>query len=87
MLVIFDLRQVGWIQVILQVHKVLLDAPRRHEAVEDRHASGLVVRSARTGTTKRLLTDDSTSALLIVVHIARSVTELVRSEQKGFAVL
>jgi hypothetical protein len=71
---------------ILQSHKVLLYAPGAHKPVEDRNASGLIVRSTRACTTKRLLANDGTRALLVVVHVTSRVAETVGSCQKRLAV-
>jgi hypothetical protein len=70
--------QVAWVLEVFEANKVLLDAPRAHETIEEADATRLVVRSARTSTTKRLLTNYGTSALIVVVNVTRSMPESVR---------
>ena len=79
------LLQVGRVDVVFNPDKVLLDAPRRDEAVEDGHAACLVVRTTRTRTAKWLLADDRASALFVVVDVAGCVSQLVRRLQKSLA--
>ena len=77
------LHEVGRVQVVLEPYEVLLDAARRHEAVEDRDRARLVVGAARARTTERLLADNGARALLVVVDVARSVAQTVgRLEQR-----
>ena len=79
------LLQVGRVDVVFNPDKVLLDAPRRDEAVEDGHAACLVVRTTRTRTAKWLLADDRARALLVVVNVTRRVTQTVRRLQESLA--
>lgn len=81
------LYKIGRIEVILQRHEVFLDTPRRHKAIEDRHASCLVVCAACSSTAERLLPDDGAGALLIVVHVAGGVAQLVGSKEQCLALL
>ncbi len=69
--------KVRWVKGILQPHKALLNAPRRHEPVEDRDAASLVIRPTRARATKRLLPDHRARALLVVVHVPRRVAQRV----------
>ena len=78
--------QVRWVAEILKGDKVLLDAPCAHEPVENADAACLVVRAARARTAEGLLPDDGTRALLVVVHVAGGVAELVRGEDERSAV-
>ncbi len=78
--------EVRRVDIVLETDEVFLDAPGGDEAVEDRDASRLVVRPACARTTEWLLTDDSTSALLVVVDVARGVAQTVRRMQESLAV-
>ena len=80
------LHKVGRVQVVLEPYEVFLDAARGHEAVEDRDATGLIVRAARACTAEWLLTDDRSCALLVVVDVACRVAEAVSGLQKHLAV-
>ena len=81
-----SLHEVRRIEVVLEADKVLLDATRRHEAVEDGHASGFVVGATSTRTAERLLTDDGTCAFFVVVHVTSSVAKLVGRLEESLAV-
>jgi hypothetical protein len=70
----------------LQAHKVLLDTPSAHEAVEERDGARLVVRPRRARAAERLLSDDRTRALLVVVHVPRGVAERRRRVHERSAV-
>jgi len=72
-LLAFNLDEIRGIGEIFQTDEILLDAPRRYEAVEDRHAPGLVIGSTRARTAKRLLSDNGSCALLVVVDVAGGV--------------
>lgn len=74
------------VQVVLQPNKIFLDTPRRHEAIENRHAARLVVRPARACTPERLLAHDGARALLVVVHVPGGVAQTVRRLDEGLAV-
>lgn len=78
--------KVRWVREVLEPDEVLLDAPRGHEAIEDRDAARLVVRAAAPRATERLLADDRARALLVVVHVAGGVTQAVRRVYEGLAV-
>ena len=80
------LLEVGRVQEVIQSDKVLLDATRRHEAVEDGHTSSLVVGATSTRTAERLLTDDGTRAFFVVVHVTSSVAKLVGCLEESLAV-
>lgn len=80
------LSKVGRVREVLEPDKVLLDAARGHEAVEDRDAARLVVCAAAPRATERLLADDRARALLVVVHVAGGVTQAVRRVYEGLAV-
>ena len=73
-----NLHQVARVAILLQSNKSLLDAPRRYEAIKDTDASSLVVGAAAPGTSEGLLTNNSSRALLVVVHITGSVAKPVR---------
>lgn len=79
------LDQVRRIPKVLQRQEVLLDTPRTNEPIENRDTARFIVRPARTRTTERLLTDDGTRTLFVVVDVAGCVAELVGGEEKGFA--
>ena len=81
------LQDVGRVVEIFQANEVLLDTPRTDEAIEDVDASSLIIGSTSTSTTERLLANNSTSALLVVVHIACGVPELVSCGDQRLAVL
>ena len=81
-----DLLQVGRVGIVLEPDEVLLDAARRDEAVEDGHAAGLVVRAARACATERLLANDGTSALFIIVDVPGGVAQLVSRRKERLAV-
>ena len=80
------LRKIRRIEVVLKPDKVLLDAARGDEAVEDRDAARLVVRAARARTAERLLANDRARALFVVVDVARRVPQAVRRVQERLAV-
>lgn len=80
-----NLDQVRRIPKVLQRQEVLLDTPRADEPVENRDTPRLIVRPARTRTTERLLADDGTRTLFVVVDVASCVAELVGGEEEGFA--
>ena len=77
------LHEVGRVQVVLEPYEVLLDAARRHEAVEDRDRARLVVGATRARTSEWLLADNGARALLVVVDVAGRVAQTVgRLEQR-----
>jgi hypothetical protein len=49
--------------------------------------SSFIVRTGRTRTTKRLLSDNGTRWFIVYVKVSSSVTQLVRSKNNGIAVL
>jgi hypothetical protein len=76
--------RVARVRPVLETHKVLLDAPRAHEAVEERDAARLVVGPARARAAERLLADDRAGALLVVVHVPRRVPQRGRrADERG----
>lgn len=79
------LDQVRRIPKVLQRQEILLNTPRTDEPIENRDTPRLIVRPARTRTTERLLSDDGTRALFVVVDVASCVAKLVGGEEKGFA--
>ncbi len=79
-------REVRRVRKVLEPDEVLLDAPRGHEAVEDRDAARLVVRAAPSRTAERLLADNRARALLVVVHVAGRVAQAVRRVHERLAV-
>ena len=80
------LHEVGRVQVVLEPYEVLLDAARRHEAVEDRDGARLVVGAARARTSEWLLTDNGARALLVVVDVPGRVAQSVRRLHECVAV-
>jgi len=72
-----NLHQVARVPIFLQPNETLLDTPCGYEPVEDADTSGLVVRTAAPGTSERLLTDNSSRALIVIVHVSSSVAETV----------
>lgn len=72
-----NLHQVARVRILLQSNETLLDTPRGHKPVEDADTSSLIVRTATPGTSKRLLTNNGSRALLVVIHVSGSVTEPV----------
>lgn len=81
-----DLLEVGGVDVGGRVDGGLLDGAGRNESVEDGDGTSLVVGTRSTSTTEGLLTDDGTSALVVVVHHARSVAEQVAGLDKSVSV-
>ena len=68
--------QIRWVlKPILEMHKGVLDTARTNKPRKDVKTSSLIVRPTRTSTSERLLANNSTSALVIVVNIARSVAK------------
>lgn len=80
------LYQVGRILEILQPDKILLDAARADEAVEDADTARLVVRTTCPCSTEWLLPDYSARALLIVIHVSCCVSQPVRRGEECMAV-
>jgi hypothetical protein len=74
----FFLNQVAWVVEALEVNKVLLDASRTDEPIEEANRARLVVGSTRASTTEWLLTYDGASTLIIVVYVARCMTQAIR---------
>ena len=72
-----NLHQVTRVPVFLQPNETLLDTPRGYKPVEDADASSLVVRAATPGTSERLLTNDGSRTLIVVVHVSGSVAETI----------
>lgn len=70
-----NLHQVARVAIFFQPNETLLDAPRRHEPVEDADTPSLVVRAATPGTSERLLANNSSCTLLVVIHVSGSVAE------------
>ena len=81
------LHQVGGVEIVFDADEILLDAPSRDEPIENCHAPSFIVRATGACTTERLLADDSACALLVEVHVARGVAELVRRMHEGFTLL
>jgi len=79
--------QVGRIPKALKPNKRLLNAPCRHKAGEERDTTRLVVRPAGTTASKRLLSDNRTRALFVVVYIPCSVSERICSFDERGAIL
>lgn len=71
---------------LFQSDKVLLDTSSTDEAVEDADAACFIVRSTRARTSEWLLSNDSTCALLVVVHVSGSIAQLVCGSYQGFPV-
>ena len=70
-----NLHQVTRVPVLLCPNETLLDTPRGHKPVEDADTPSLVVGTATPGTSERLLTNDSSRAFFIVIHVSGSVAE------------
>ncbi|KAG6868004.1 hypothetical protein C0993_008437, partial [Termitomyces sp. T159_Od127] len=68
---------VGRVPKVLESNKTFFDTPRTDEAIENGNAAGLVIRAACTSTTKGLLTNDGSSAFLIIVDIAGRIAKAV----------
>lgn len=81
-----DLHQVARIPVFLQPDETLLDAPRGYKPVEDADTSSLIIRTAAPGASERLLADNSSGTLLVVVHVPGSVAEPVGGLDKYLSV-
>ena len=80
------LNQVRGVDVVFQSDKVLLDTPGRNEAVEESHASSLVVGATCASTAERLLTYNGTGTFLVIVYVAGRVAELVGSVDESLAI-
>ena len=78
--------QVRRVLEVLEADEVVLHAARANKAVEDADATGLVVGAASTRAAERLLADDSACALLVVVHVAGGVAQLVARLDERLAV-
>lgn len=72
-----DLHQVTRVTILPQPNETFLDAPRRHEPVEDIDTSCLVIRSAPPTTSEGLLTYDGSRAFLVVIHVSGCIPKLV----------
>ena len=79
------LHQVRRVGEVLQADEIFLDRARGDEAVEDGDAARLVVRATRASAAEGLLADDSACALLVVVHVAGRVAQLVGRLQENLA--
>ena len=71
----YDLQQVARVAIFLQPNETLLDTPRRYEPVEDADTPSLIVRATTPGTSERLLANNSSRTLFVVIHISGSVAE------------
>lgn len=80
------LNKVRWVLELLQPNKVLLNASGRHKAIEDANAPCFIVCAACTCTAERLLSNNSTCALLVVVYITSRITQLVRGGEERLSV-
>ena len=80
------LNQVRGVDVVFQSDKVLLDTPGRNEAVEESHASSLVVGTTCASTAEGLLTHNGTGTFLVIVYVSGRVAELVGSVDESLAV-
>jgi len=70
-----NLQQVTRVAIFLQSNETLLDTPRRYEPVKDADTPSLVVRTTTPGTSERLLPNDSSRTLFVVIHVSGSVAE------------
>lgn len=77
---------VRWVLEILQPHEVLLDASGGHKAIEYVNAPCFIVCPACACAAERLLSNNSTCALLVVVHIAGRIAQLVRGSEECLSV-
>lgn len=66
--------------------ELLLDGPNVDEASQEVLATGLVISTRGTRTTKGLLADNSTSALAVDVEVTGSVAELLLGEAGSLTV-
>jgi len=57
------------------MHKRILDTPRTNKPRKDVKTSSFIVRPTRAGTSEWLLANNSASALVVVVDIARRVAK------------
>ena len=71
----YNLHQVARVPVLLRPNETLLDTPRGHKPVEDADTPSLIVRTATSGTSERLLTNDSSRAFFVVIHVSGSVAK------------
>lgn len=69
--------QIRGIVEVFQPDKVLLDAPRTNKAIEDTDATGLVVGATSSGATERLLADNCSRALFVVIDVTSRIAETV----------
>lgn len=76
------LRQITGVGEVFEPHEVLLDTASADEPVENADASSLVICPTRPCATERLLPDDGSRALLIVVYVACCIAQLVRGADK-----
>lgn len=83
---LFHSNDVRWVLEILQPHEVLLDASGRHKAIEDTNAPCFIVGAACARAAERLLSNNSTCALLVIVHIAGRIAQLVRGDEERLSV-
>ncbi len=68
------------------MHKHILDTPRTNKPRKDVKTSSFLVRPTRAGSSERLLANNSNSALVIVVDVARRVAKAGGRIQKSVAV-
>jgi len=57
------------------MHKRILDTPRTNKPRKDVKTSSLIVRPTRSGASERLLANNGTGALIIVIDVARSMAK------------
>ena len=82
-----SLHQIGRIpKAIFQIYKRVLDAPHTDKPRKNIHTACLVVRPARAGATKRLLSNDGARAFFVVVDVASCVAEARGCGEKGVAI-
>ena len=76
------LNQIRWISEILQPNKVFLDASSTNKSIKNTNTPCFIIRPTSSCTTKRLLSDHSTSTFFVVVHVTCRVTQLVSCRQE-----
>ena len=78
---------ITWVLNLVEETEVLADSADTGKPTDNVHRSNLVVRAAPSGTTKRLLSDNSTSAFDIDVEVTCGVGQVFLSVCQSFLVL
>jgi len=82
----FHLHDITRIRHLVTTNEILFDRANRDKPTQQVHAASLIIRAARPRPTKRLLPDNSASALAVDVEVAGRVAQRILREAHGGAV-